>query len=48
MEDTKPKPFVFVLMPFSENFDDVYELGIKAACKNAGAYAVRVDETKKR
>jgi len=44
MEDTKPKPFVFVLMPFSEDFDDVYELGIKAACKNAGAYAIRVDE----
>lgn len=41
---TKPKPFVFVLMPFSPEFDDVYQLGIKPACNNAGAYAERVDE----
>jgi hypothetical protein len=41
---TAPKPFVFVLMPFSKEFNDVYKLGIKAACKNAGAYAERVDE----
>ncbi len=44
MTDTAPKPFVFVLMPFSEAFDDVYKLGIKPACNNAGAYAERVDE----
>ncbi len=44
MEVTKPKTFVFVLMPFSEKFADVYELGIKAACKDAGAYCERVDE----
>jgi len=44
MESTKPKPFVFVLMPFDEKFKDVYELGIKPACDNAGAYAERVDE----
>uniref|UniRef100_UPI000A872330 nucleoside 2-deoxyribosyltransferase n=1 Tax=Desulfosarcina cetonica TaxID=90730 RepID=UPI000A872330 len=44
MEDTRPKTFVFVLMPFTSEFDDVYELGIKAACRNAGAYCERVDE----
>ena len=42
--DTRPKPFVFVLMPLAEDFNDVYKLGIKAACDNAGAYAERVDE----
>jgi len=41
---TKPKPFVFVLMPFKPEFNDIYELGIKAACKAAGAYCERVDE----
>ena len=42
--DTRPKPFVFVLMPFESGFDDVYQLGIKPACSNVGAYAERVDE----
>ena len=41
---TAPKPFVFVLMPFDPEFDDVYKLGIKPACDEAGAYAERVDE----
>jgi hypothetical protein len=44
MEDTKPKPFVFVLMPFSDEFTDIYEVGIKPACKDSGAYCERVDE----
>lgn len=44
MNTTAPKPFVFVLMPFDPEFDDIYQLGIKPACKNAGAYAERVDE----
>lgn len=44
MQKTQPKPFVFVLMPFSREFDDIYRLGIKPACSNAGAYAERVDE----
>lgn len=39
-----PKPFIFVLMPFDKDFDDVYHMGIKPACNNAGAYAERVDE----
>ena len=41
---TLPKPFVFVLMPFDKNFNDVYQLGIKKACDEAGAYAERIDE----
>jgi len=44
MDDTCPKPFVFVLMPFARTFDNVYEDGIKAACNEAGAYCERVDE----
>ena len=41
---TKPKPFVFVLMPFEERFDDIYKFGIKGAAEDADAYAQRVDE----
>ena len=44
MPGTKPKPFVFTLMPFSEDFDDVYHLAIKPACTEAGGYCERVDE----
>lgn len=44
MNTTAPKPFVFVLMPFDHKFEDIYHLGIKPACANAGAYAERVDE----
>ena len=39
-----PKPFVFVLMPFEEKFDDIYKLGIKETAVSIGAYAERVDE----
>ena len=39
-----PKPFAFILMPFSGEFDDTYELAIKPACESAGAYAERVDK----
>ena len=45
VEDTKPKMFVFVLMPFTEKFTDLYELGVRQACKDAGAHCERVDET---
>lgn len=31
-------------MPFTEDFEDVYRLGIKEACTNVGAYCERVDE----
>lgn len=41
---TKPKPFVFTIMPFDVSFDDIYILGIRQACEDAGAYCERVDE----
>lgn len=44
MTTTLPKPYVFVLMPFSDKFDDTYQLGIKSACEDAGYYCERVDE----
>jgi Nucleoside 2-deoxyribosyltransferase len=44
MDETSPKPFVFVLMPFSNEFTDIYEVGIKQACRDAGVYCERVDE----
>lgn len=31
-------------MPFSENFSDIYEFGIKGACTDVGVYCERVDE----
>lgn len=43
-DTTAPKPFVFVLMPFDKKFEDIYQLGIKAACSEAGAFCERVDE----
>ena len=43
-KSTKPKPFVFVLMPFDSSFDDIYKFGIKGAAEDAGAYAERIDE----
>jgi len=41
---TQPKKFCFVLMPFDSDFDDIYKLGIKQSCIDAGAYCERVDE----
>ncbi|MBC7878955.1 MAG: hypothetical protein H7Y59_17425 [Anaerolineales bacterium] len=43
-DTTAPKPFVFVLMPFAKEFDDIYEFGIKIACQEVDAYCERVDE----
>ena len=43
-KSTAPKPFVFVLMPFASDFDDIYNIGIKEAAESAGAYAERLDE----
>lgn len=40
----KTKPFIFTLMPFSSEFDDVYKLGIKETSEKLGAYCERVDE----
>ena len=44
METTKPKPFVFVLMPFESDLDDVYQIAIQEACSKAGAYCQRLDD----
>jgi nucleoside 2-deoxyribosyltransferase len=41
---TGPKPFCFVLMPFSEDFNNVYTYAIKGACDEAVVYCERVDE----
>ena len=41
---TTPKKFVFVLMPFEDNFTDIYNYGIKQTCVNVNAYCERVDE----
>jgi hypothetical protein len=37
-------PFVFVLMPFHNSFDDIYKYGIKKTCEDLGCYCERVDE----
>ena len=42
MEDKKP--FAFVLMPFSSNFDDIYKIGIKEVASSLDILAERVDE----
>jgi len=44
IESTTPKPFIFILMPFDIEFDDIYKFGIKGAAEDVGAYAERVDE----
>jgi hypothetical protein len=44
LKSTTPKPFVFVLMPFATEFNDIYTYGIKGAAEDAGAYAERLDE----
>ena len=40
----KSKSIVLVLMPFSDDFKDIYESGIKSACRNIGVVVERVDE----
>lgn len=34
----------FVIMPFSEEFDDIYQIGIKETCENEEVKAYRLDE----
>jgi len=43
-KSTRPKPFVFVLMPLDPKFEDIYKFGIQGAAAEVGAYAERVDE----
>ena len=38
------RPSVFVIMPFKDTLQDLYELGIKPACEAAGADCHRLDE----
>lgn len=38
------KKFVFVLMPFDESFNDIYNYGIKQTCTDLDSYCERVDE----
>jgi hypothetical protein len=44
MKATMPKPFALVLMPYRDEFKDVYEIGIKEACEKVGVYCERIDE----
>lgn len=43
-KSTRPKPFVFVLIPFERKFEDIYKFGIKGAANEVDAYAERLDE----
>jgi len=43
-ERQKRRPFAFVLMPFSADFDQIYAEGIKVAAQRAGFECQRVDE----
>jgi GAF domain len=42
--DTESGPYLFVLMPFSEEFFDIYKLGIKSVATKLGMRCERVDE----
>lgn len=44
MQTTAPRPFVFVLMPFAPDFDDIYKIGIKETSEKIGFHCERVDE----
>jgi hypothetical protein len=41
--DSEAKAHVFVAMPFSEEFDDVYHYGIQGAVNKSGALCERAD-----
>jgi hypothetical protein len=43
-EQPSTTKYAFVLMQFADEFLDVYELGIKAACREVGIRCERVDE----
>lgn len=42
--DAEHGPYLFVLMPFAEDFSDIYKLGIKSVATNLGMRCERVDE----
>jgi len=43
-EQKSDRPYVFVLMPFDEKFDDIYYYGIRQAIENTGMICERADE----
>lgn len=43
-KSTRPKPFVFVLIPFDKRFGDIYKFGIKGAANEVDAYCERLDD----
>lgn len=44
IEISNLKPFAFVLMPFAQEFKDIYKFGIKETADQLGVVAERVDE----
>jgi nucleoside 2-deoxyribosyltransferase len=36
--------FVFVVMPFSDEFKNIYDFSIKEVCKEVGVFCQRLDE----
>jgi hypothetical protein len=42
--DSQSKPHVFVAMPFADEFEDVYHLGIAEAVRSAGFLCERIDK----
>ncbi|MBA7664682.1 hypothetical protein ES703_72743 [subsurface metagenome] len=43
-EQAPDRPYVFVLMPFDEKFDDIYYFGIRGAVEDANMICDRADE----
>lgn len=43
-KDSRPKRFVFVLMPFKPAFNNVYEFGIQQSCERIGLHCERADK----
>jgi hypothetical protein len=42
--ESENKPFIFVAMPFDNNFYDIYHYGIRGAAKSTGFLCERIDE----
>ena len=42
--DTKPKKVIFTVMPFSKEYNDIYELAIKQGCIDSDTFCDRLDE----
>jgi hypothetical protein len=44
MDNTKPKKVIFVVMPFSKEYKNVYDFAIKSACSESSVLCERLDE----